>query len=151
MWRNIQKKNDLKSPVRGGRVGIVHGYYDLFRPWSLIISLPVLEATSSFPGDSALLSPGSTSYIPVLTEDSSFIPSKLPAQPPEHQCLDSGNRASFLFMGPSAYFADYCMELSALLKQLGIVIVNQPPGGDPSSALWSCYLCGSPTWPCLLA
>lgn len=115
-------------------MGIVHGYYDPFRPWSLIISLPVLEATSSFPGDSALLSPGSTSYIPVLTEDSNFIPSKLPAQPPEHQCLDSGNRASFLFMGPSVYFADYT-ELSALLKQLGLVIVNQPPGGDPSSAL----------------
>ena len=145
--KKYTEKNDLKSPVKGGRVGTVHGYYDLLRPWSLIISLPVLEATSSFPGDSALLSPGSTSYISVLTEDSTVTPSKLPAQPPDHQCLDSGNWASFLFVGPSAYFADYCTELSAFLKQLGLVIVNQPPGGDPSSALslWSCYLRGSPT------
>lgn len=59
----IHRKTDFKSPVGGGRVGTVCIYDDLFRLSSVIMPFPVVEATSSFPGVSALLSSGSTGVL----------------------------------------------------------------------------------------
>ena len=77
-------------------MGTVHGYYNPFKPRSLIIPLPVLEATLSFPGVSPWLSPGSTSCISSSFGGSVVTHSNLPAQSADPQCLDSGNWASFL-------------------------------------------------------
>lgn len=75
-------------------------YDDLFRLSSVIMPFPVVEATSSFPGVSALLSPGTQGS---SLGDSIVTPSQLAAQAPEHERLASGNWASFSFLGPRAY------------------------------------------------
>lgn len=83
-------------------MGTVH-VTDLFQLCWLLTLLLGVEATSPFPRASALLSPGSTRPVCVLTKDGILPPPNFAAPTPEQLCPCAGHGAS-LFLGPSAYF-----------------------------------------------